>query len=53
MENLFSEVDKKNYYKPILIKSTFEGNYKNIKAEETKTKIINKTMSLRDYAIFA
>ena len=28
IENLFDEVSKEDYYKPILVKSSFKGNYK-------------------------
>ena len=27
-ENLFGRADKKDYYKPILVKSSFKGKYK-------------------------
>ena len=31
IENLFGKVDEEDYYKPILVKSAFKGNYKNYK----------------------
>ena len=38
MENLFDEVSKEDYYKPILIKSYFKGITNIMKAEGIKKK---------------
>ena len=45
IENLFDEVSKEDYYKPILVKSSFKGNYKYYEAEEIKKKIVSKAIS--------
>ena len=53
-ENVFTEVDKKGCYKPILVKRAFKGKYKKYKSrgDKKKKRIISKTIFLRDYAIF-
>ena len=38
IENLFDEVSKEDYYKPILVKSSFKGITNIMKAEGTKKK---------------
>ena len=38
IENLFSNVDDNDYYKPILVKSCFNGNYKCYESREDKDK---------------
>ena len=53
MENLFSNVDDNDYYKPILVKSSFNSNYKYYESRGDKDKkTINKGISLQGYAIF-
>ena len=52
IENLFGRVDKKDYYKPILVESSFKGNYKYYESRGDRKKIISKTISLQDYTIF-
>ena len=54
IENLFTEVDKKDYYKPIFVKRAFKGKYIKYESrgDKKKKRIISKTISLRDYAIF-
>ena len=38
IENLFDEVSKEDYYKPILAKSSFQGNYKYYESRGDKEK---------------
>ena len=38
IEHLFRKVDKKDYYKPILVKSAFKGNYKKYERRGDKKK---------------
>ena len=38
IKKLFGNVDDDDYYKPILVKSSFKNNYKHYEAEEIKTK---------------
>ena len=52
LENLFGDTDNDNYYKLVLIKSSFKNNYKYFESREDKDKkIISKAISLYDYAI--
>ena len=45
MENLFSNVDDNDYYKPILVKSSFNGNYKYYESRGDK----DKKLSIRQF----
>ena len=45
IENLFSNVDNDNYYKPILIKSSFKDNYKYYESRGDK----DKNLSVKQY----
>ena len=45
IENLFDEVSEEDYYKPILVKSSFEGNYKYYKSRGYK----EKSLSVKQY----
>ena len=45
IENLFDEASEEDHYKPILVKSSFKGNYKYYEAEEIKKKIVSKAIS--------
>ena len=38
IENLFDEVSQEDYFKPILIKSSFKGNYKYYESRGDKEK---------------
>ena len=38
IENLFDEVSEEDYYKPILVKSSFKGNYKYYESRGDKEK---------------
>ena len=40
MENLFDEASEEDYYKPILVKSSFKGNYKYYESRGDKEKIL-------------
>ena len=44
-ENLFDEVSEKDYYKPILVKSSFKGNYKYYESRGDK----EKRLSVKQY----
>ena len=51
LENVFSGNDNDdNYYKPVLVKTSFKGGYKYYEIRGDKDK--KKTISLYDYAIF-
>ena len=52
IESLFDETNEEDYYKPILVKRSFKGNYKYYESRGDRKKIISKTISLQDYAIF-
>ena len=39
LENLFGEVDKKDYYKPILVKSSFKCSYKYYESRGDRKKV--------------
>ena len=45
MENLFDEASEEDYYKPILVKSSFNGNYKYYESRGDK----EKRLSVRQY----
>ena len=45
IENLFGRADKKDYYKPILVKSSFKGKYKSYENRRDRKKMIGKTIS--------
>ena len=45
IENLFDEVSEEDYYKPILVKSSFKGNYKYYESRGDK----EKRLSVRQY----
>ena len=45
IENLFSNVDDDDYYKPILIKSSFKDNYKYYESRGDK----DKNLSVKQY----
>ena len=45
MENLFYEFSKEDYYKPILVKSSFKGNYKYYESRGDK----EKRLSVKQY----
>ena len=47
IENLFYEFSKEDYYKPILVKSSFKGNYKYYESRGDKEKIL----SIKQYLI--
>ena len=40
IENLFDKVSEEDYYKPILVKSSFKGNYKYYESRGDKNKNI-------------
>ena len=53
IENLFYGVSEEDYYKPILVKSSFKGNYKYYESSGDKEKkIISKATSEQDYITF-
>ena len=41
IENLFDEASEEDYYKPILVKSSFNGNYKYYESRGDKEKILS------------
>ena len=45
IENLFDEVSEEDYYKPILVKSSFKGNYKYCESRGDK----EKRLSVKQY----
>ena len=45
IENLFDEVSEEDYYKPILLKSSFKGNYKYYESRGDK----EKRLSVKQY----
>ena len=45
IENLFDAVSEEDYYKPILVKSSFKGNYKYYESRGDK----EKRLSVRQY----
>ena len=45
IENLFGKVDEKDYYKPILVKTSFKGNYKIYESRRDK----DKNLSVKQY----
>ena len=46
IENLFGEVSEEDYYKPILVKSSFKCNYKYYKSRGDKEKYLFKDLDL-------
>ena len=50
IEKLFSNVD--DYYKPILVESSFKNNYKYYESRGDKDKKLSVKQYLQDYAIF-
>ena len=54
IENLFTndDNDDDNYYKPILVKSSFKNNYKYYESRGDKDKKLSVKQYLQDYAIF-
>ena len=52
LENLFGDIDNDNYYKPVLVRSSFKKIINIMKAEEIKNKkkTISKGIYLCDYA---
>ena len=51
LKKLFSDIDNDNYYKPVLVKSSFKNNYKYYESRGDK----DKKLSLKqyhDYTIF-
>ena len=55
LENLFGDVDNDDYYKPILVRSSFKKNYERYenRGVKEKKKKIRKRISLCDYAAFS
>ena len=45
LEKLFDDIDDDNYYKPVLIRSSFEGNYKHYESRGDK----DKKLSVKQY----
>ena len=45
IENLFRDTDKDNYYKPVLIKSSFKNNYRYYESRGDK----DKKLSVKQY----
>ena len=45
LEKLFDDIDDDNYYKPVLIRSSFEGNYKRYESRGDK----DKKLSVKQY----
>ena len=41
IDNLFNEVSKEDYYKPIFIKSSFQVNYKYYESRGDKEKLLS------------
>ena len=46
LEKLFDDIDDGNYYKPVLIRSSFEGTYKCYESRGDKDKILSVTQYL-------
>ena len=46
LEKLFDDIDDDNYYKPVLIRSSFEGTYKCYESRRDKDKILSVTQYL-------
>ena len=53
IENLFISIDDSDYYKPVLVRSSFKNNYEyyEIRGDRDK-KIINKAISYHNYTAF-
>ena len=45
LENLFGDIDDDNYYKPVLVKSSFKNNYKQYENRGDK----DKKISIKQY----
>ena len=52
IENLFDADNNDDYYKPILVKSSFKENYKYYESQGDEDKKLSVKQSLQDYAIF-
>ena len=50
IENLLDHINNDDYYKPILVKISFNNNYEYCKIEAIEIKIIDKAIFLHDYA---
>ena len=50
IENLLDHINNDDYYKPILVKISFNNNYEYCKIEAIEIKIIDKAIFLDDYA---
>ena len=56
LENFFDDTDiDDNYYKPVLVRSSFKRNYKyyQSRGDKEQKKIVNKAISLHDFTIFS
>ena len=52
MENLFDDVDNDDYYKPILVKSSFKENYKYYESRGDKDKKLSVTQYLHKIVLY-
>ena len=49
IDNLFNEINKEDYYEPIEIKSTFNGNYKEYESKGDKDNLsLEEYLDIRD-----
>ena len=46
IRNLFSKFDEKDYYKPILVKSSFKGNYKKFERKRGRNLSVKEYLSM-------
>ena len=55
LENLIGDIDNDDYYKPVLVKSSFKNNYKQYESRGDKEpkNIFSKAISFHDYTIFS
>ena len=55
LEKLFDDIDIDNYYKPVLVRSSFKRNYKyyQSRGDKEQKKIVNHAISLHDFTIFS
>ena len=51
IENLFDADNNDDYYKPILVKSSFKENYRYYESQGDEDKKLSVKQSLQDYAI--